>query len=210
MAETLEVQIREHLGTQNTRRLRAAGAVPAVLYGHGQPNVCLSLSAEALEAAIRHGSRLVNLTGALTERAFVRELQWDTFGLHLVHVDLTRVSEHEMVEVTVAVELRGEAPGVREGGVIQHLIHQLDIECEVGLIPDKLYVNINHLKLGDMITVGQVPVPAGAKVFVEADEVVVQCVMPTEETDEAAAGEGAAAEPELIGRKKEEEGAEEE
>lgn len=209
MAETLEVQIRENLGTQNTRRLRAAGAVPGVLYGHGQPNVCLTLSSEALEAAIRHGSRLVNLTGAVAERAFVRDLQWDTFGLHLMHVDLTRVSEHEMVEVTVSIELRGEAPGVREGGVIQHLIHQLEIECEVGLIPDKLHVNINHLKLGDTITVGQVAVPAGTKVALDADEVVVQCVMPTEESEEAA-GEGTPAEPELIGRKKEEEGAEEE
>ena len=209
MAETLEVQIRENLGTQNTRRLRAAGAVPAVLYGHGQPNVCLTLSAEALESAIRHGSRLVSLTGAVTERAFVRDLQWDTFGLHLMHVDLTRVSEHEVVQVTVTVELRGEAPGVREGGVIQHLVHQLDIECEVGLIPDKLHVNINHLKLGDTITVAQVPVPEGTKVFLDADEVVVQCVMPTEETEEAE-GEGAPVEPEVIGRKKEDEEAEEE
>lgn len=209
MAETLEVQIRENLGTQNTRRLRAAGAVPAVLYGHGQPNVCLTLSAEALEAAIRHGSRLVNLTGAVTERAFVRDLQWDTFGLHLMHVDLTRVSEHEMVQVTVPIELRGEAPGVREGGVIQHLVHQLDIECEVGLIPDKLHVNINHLKLGDTITVAQVPVPEGTKVFLESDEIVVQCVMPAEEPEEGE-GEGVPAEPELIGRKKEDEEAEEE
>ena len=209
MAETIAVQLRENLGTRNTRRLRHAGAVPAVLYGHGQENIHLALSAEELEAAVRHGSRLVNLTGAASERAFIRDLQWDTFGLHVLHADLTRVSEHELVEVTVAVELRGEAPGVREGGVILHLIHELQIQCEVGLIPDKLHVNINHLKLGDSITVAQVEVPAGSKVHAEAEDVVVQCIMPAVEEEEAAA-EPLAGEPEIIGRKKEEEEGEEE
>jgi large subunit ribosomal protein L25 len=202
MAETIAVQLRENLGTRNTRRLRHAGVVPAVLYGHGQQNLNLALSAEELETAVRHGSRLVNLTGAASERAFIRDLQWDTFGLHLLHADLTRVSEHEMVEVTVPVELRGEAPGVREGGVISHLIHELQIQCEVGLIPDKLHVNINHLKLGDSITVAQVEVPAGTTVHADAEEIVVQCILPVVEEEEAA--EPLAGEPEIIGRKKEE------
>jgi large subunit ribosomal protein L25 len=169
----------------------------------------LTLSAEELEAAVRHGSRLVNLTGAVSERAFIRDLQWDTFGLHLLHADLTRVSEHELVEVTVAIELRGEAPGVREGGVILHLVHELQMQCEVGLIPDKLHVNINHLKLGDSITVAQVEVPAGSKVFAEAEDIVVECIMPAVEEEEAPA-EPLAGEPEIIGRKKEEEGEAEE
>ena len=79
------------------------------------------MPADELETALRHGSRLVSLTGAVNESAFIRELQWDTWGTHIVHVDFTRISEHEIVEVRVPVELRGEAPGVREGGVVvQH------------------------------------------------------------------------------------------
>jgi large subunit ribosomal protein L25 len=209
MAETLEVQVRDTLGTRNTRRLRRAGSIPAVLYGHGQPNVCLTVSAEQLEAAVRHGSRLVMLTGAVSERAFVRDLQWDTFGLHPLHVDLTRVSEHEKVKVTVAVELRGEAPGVRAGGVINHLIHELDIECEVTAIPEKLFVSINQLKLGDSITIANMGIPAGVVVQGDVEEIVVECVEPAAEVEETTA-EAAAGEPEVIGRKKEEEGEESE
>jgi large subunit ribosomal protein L25 len=208
MAETLEVKLRDSLGTRNTRRMRRSGAVPVVLYGHGQPNVCLTVSAEQLEAALRHGSRLVHLTGAVTERAFLRDLQWDTYGLHPLHVDLTRVSEHEKVKVTVPVELRGEAPGVRAGGVINHLIHELDIECEVTAIPEKLYVSINQLKLGDSITIAQMGIPAGVVVEGDVEEIVVECVEPAAEVEEAAA-EAVPGEPEVIGRKKEEEEAEE-
>jgi large subunit ribosomal protein L25 len=209
MADTIEVQIRDKVGKRNNRRLRRSGSVPAVLYGHGQENLNLSMPVEIIDSAVRHGSRLVNLSGAVNDRAFIRELQWDTFGLHLVHVDLTRVSEHELVEVEVSVELRGEAPGVREGGVISHLIHQLKIECEVTSIPDRLLVNINHLKLTEAIKIADLVLPPSVKVKADPEEIVVQCIVPVVEEEEGA-GEGAVAEPEVIGRKKEEGEGEEE
>ncbi|MEN6557621.1 MAG: 50S ribosomal protein L25, partial [Thermoguttaceae bacterium] len=124
MALQLAVQSRESQGKHGNRRLRQSGHVPGVLYGHGQQSVPLSVEAETLSAAIRHGSRLVNLTGAVYEAAFIRELQWDTWGTHIIHVDFTRISEDEIVEVRVPVELRGEAPGVREGGVVMQHIHE--------------------------------------------------------------------------------------
>jgi len=202
MAETLEVQLRKDLGTRNTRRLRRTGAVPGVLYGHGQETVSLSVHSEELDSAVRHGSRLVNLAGAVSERAFIRDVQWDVYGLHVTHVDFSRISEHELVQVRVALDLRGEAPGVKTGGVIKHLIHELEVECEVTAIPEKLFVNINQLKLGDAITVAQLELPPGVKVFEEPEEIVVECVEPAVEEEEVAA-EAVAAEPEVIGRKKE-------
>jgi len=203
MAETIEVQLRDQVGKRNNRRLRRSGSVPAVLYGHGEQNLNLSMPAEAIDAAVRRGSRLVNLSGAVNDRAFIRDLQWDTFGLSLLHVDLTRVSEHEMVEVEVAVELRGEAPGVREGGVISHLIHQLKIECEVTAIPERIHVNINHLKLNEAIKIADLKLPAGVKVEADPEEIVVECIVPVVEEEEGLA-EAVPAEPEVIGRKKEE------
>jgi len=207
MAETLDVTVRGDLGKRNTRRLRRDGVVPAILYGHGQDNVCLSIPAEQVETAVRHGSRLVNLAGAVSEKAFIRELQWDTFGLEVLHMDLARVSEHEQVEVHVAVELRGEAPGVKAGGVIQHLVHEVPLRCEVTSIPEKLFVNVNHLNLGDSITISQLTLPANAAILLDGDDIVVQCVEPAAEVEEEAGA--APAEPEVIGRKKEEEESEE-
>ena len=204
MAEELHVELRETRGKRRTRRLRSAGSIPAVLYGHGQETISLSVPAGGLETAVRHGSRLVMLTGAVTEQAFVRDLQWDTWGTHVLHVDFTRISEHEKVEVEVQVELRGEAPGVREGGVVEQLLHQVELECEASSIPDKLHVNINLLKLGDTITVAELEIPENATVLRDPEQVVVQCVEPVVEPEEEIAG-AEEAEPEVIGRKPEDE-----
>jgi large subunit ribosomal protein L25 len=204
MAETLTVALRADLGKHNTRRLRLAGSVPAILYGHKQEPVCLSIPADEVDAAIRHGGRLVNLAGAMSDKAFIRDLQWDTFGLHVLHVDFSRISEHEVVEVVVAVELRGEAPGVREGGVIKLLVHEVTLQVQATEIPDKLFVNVNHLKLGDSIKVAELEIPEGAKILVDPEEIVVECVQPAVEEEEAGA-EPLPGEPEVIGRKKEDE-----
>jgi large subunit ribosomal protein L25 len=209
MAEQLTVELREIQGKLNNRRLRRSGTVPAVLYGHGLENVKLSVSEEALGLALRHGSRLVNLVGGVNESAFIRDLQWNTWGTQVLHVDFTRISADEEVEVTLTIELRGEAPGVRSGGVVEHLIHQVEIACPAGSIPEKLKVNINHLNLDDTITLAQLEIPQGARLLTDdLEAVMVQCVIPAEmpEEEAGAAGEG---EPEVIGAKKEEEGEEE-
>jgi large subunit ribosomal protein L25 len=177
--------------------------LPAVLYGHGKETLSLLLSAEEFQAALRHGARLVKLAGAVDEQAFVRQLQWDTWGSNVLHVDFTRVSEHERVRVRVALELRGEAPGLKAGGVVKQQIHDVEIECEATALPDRLYVNVNQLEMGSSIAVGQLELPAGLQVFGDPEAVVVECVEPVEEVEEAAAAAGEV-EPEVIGRKKEE------
>jgi large subunit ribosomal protein L25 len=208
MAEVLNAELRETRGKRNARRQRRAGRLLAILYGHGQPSVSLSLSAEAMEAAVRHGARLVKLTGAVEEQAFIRELQWDPWGKHVLHVDFTRVSEHEKVQVMVAVDLRGEAPGMKLGGVVKHLIHELEIECEATAIPERLHVNINHLNLRDEISIAQLELPPGVVVLGDPESVVVECAEPVAVAEEEPA-EAAEVEPEVIGRKKEEQEEEE-
>ncbi len=201
MALQLAVEPRTIRGKHPNRRLRLSGKIPGVLYGHGLESVSLAVSADALTAAIRHGSRLVSLTGAVNESAFIRELQWNTWGTHIVHVDFTRISEHEIVEVRVAVELRGEAPGVREGGVVVQHVHEVEIACPASVIPEKLAVNINHLKLDESILLANLELPEGAKLLVEdLEAVAVECVIPKEMPEEGAA-EAAPGEPEVIGAK---------
>ena len=208
MAQQLAVDSRDTQGKRRNRRLRAAGRVPAILYGHGLENVSLTVGADELASVIRHGSRLVSLTGVVNESAFIRELQWNTWGTHIIHVDFTRISEHEIVEVRVNIELRGEAPGVREGGVVNQLVHEVEIACPASVIPEKLVVNINHLKLNDTITLGNLELPQGAKLLVDdLEAVAVQCVVPAELPEEGS-GEAVPGEPEVIGAKEEEEEAE--
>jgi large subunit ribosomal protein L25 len=203
MAETLQAEARSSRGKRNAKRLRAAGKVPAVLYGHGEKTVSLAILAEQLTAAVRHGSRVVDLKGAVSDSALVRELQYDTFGLEILHVDFARVSADERVHVKVPLEVRGQAAGLKEGGIIEHLIHEVEIECPVAAIPDKVIINVAALKVDESMTVGQATLPEGAKIVSGMDEIAVQCLKPLETEEEAAAAPGAeGAEPELIRKEK--------
>lgn len=204
MTEELKVQLRQTRGKHHARRLRRAGGVPGVLYGHGEENVSLSVPADQLDALVHHGGRMVALSGAVNEPAFIRDVQWDTWGTHVLHVDFTRISEHERVEVQVPLELRGEAPGIKEGGVVEQLIHAVQLECPAAAIPEKLTVGINDLQLHGSITIADLELPAEAAVLGDSAAVVVHCVEPIAVPEEEVA-EAAVAEPEVIGAKEEEE-----
>jgi large subunit ribosomal protein L25 len=208
MSETLKVEVRECRGKRHARRLRQSGAVPAILYGHGEANLSLSIPLDQVKSAVRHSARVVDLSGAVTEKAFIRDLQWDTFGLEVLHIDLARVSADEKVEVEVVVELRGEAPGAKEGGVVSQVLHQVTMESLVTAIPDKLSLSVKALGLNQSLTVADIELPAGTTMVTAAETVVVQCAVPKAE-EEAAPVSAEGAEPELIGRKPGEEEAEE-
>jgi large subunit ribosomal protein L25 len=204
MSEVLTVEVREGRGTTHARRLRKAGKLPAVLYGHGEASVSLTIPTEQLDAAVRHGHKLVELTGGVAGQALLHELQWDTYSTHVLHVDLMRVEAGERVVVEIPVELRGIAPGEREGGVIEQVLHEVEIEVAVAQIPDKLHVNINELHLNQTLAVSAIEdLPEGATFVTDADEAVVHCTTPVELPEEVPAEPGAA-EPEVIGERAEE------
>lgn len=196
-AEVLNAEIRETRGTRAARRMRAAGKVPAVLYGHGQQTVSLTLPADRLTAAIRHGHRLLQLQGGVNEQALITQLQWDVWGQEVLHVDLTRVYADERVKVEVPIELRGEAPGTKSGGVLTQLLASIEVECPAADVPDKVEMNINHLEVNQALTVADLDVPQDVKPLAAADEVVVHCPEAVETPEEAVEGP---AEPELIQR----------
>ena len=204
MTDVLKVVKRDLRGTKRNRRLRKTGMTPAVLYGHGEENVSLSISTAEINAAIRHGSQLVSLTGDLSEDALIRDVQWDAFGLEVMHIDLTRVNKSEVVEVHVPVEMRGEAPGTHNAGVVEQPLHELHISCQVANLPEKLEVNINHLELNESIFAKDVKLPSGATLLTGPDEVVVHCIEASSEAEEEGEA-GAPSEPELIGGKHDEE-----
>jgi large subunit ribosomal protein L25 len=206
MAETLHVEKRKEHGTRHSIKLRREGRLPAILYGHGEGAVSLSLPADEMEASLRHGAKVVDLAGAESGKALVQEIQWDTFMHHVLHVDLLRVKAGEKVTVEVPVELRGEAPGSRVGGVVELLVHSLEIEVPLDQVPEKLHVNINHLEIDQELTIKDIEdLPPGAKVSEDEATVIVHCVMKAVEEEEED-GEGATAEPEIIAKGKEEEG----
>jgi large subunit ribosomal protein L25 len=202
-AMTLEASKREEHGTRQARSLRQRGQLPAVLYGHKEATVTLSVSTEAMHSLIRHGVRVVDLRyDGKTEKCFIREVQWDAIGREVLHVDFTRVSLDERIQVTVPVMVRGTAPGVNAGGILEQPMHTIEIECLAINVPDAIRVNVHDLQLEQAIHVRDLVLPEGVKALEDPDALVVQIVKPLEEP-EAAPAEAAEgpAEPEVIGRR---------
>jgi large subunit ribosomal protein L25 len=202
-SEVLGAQKRQGSGTRLARRLRAGGRVPAVVYGHGEGTVSVSVAAEDLMAVIRHGARVVDLdTDGAVQKALIREVQWDHLGKEVLHVDFARVAADERIHVTVPVEIRGIAPGVTAGGVLDQPIHTLAVECLAARVPESIRVNINELQQGGAIHVRDLHLPPDVKVLADPDAIVVHITAPAAEPEAAAAPAAEQAEPEVIGRQR--------
>ena len=188
--------------------MRREGVVPGILYGKETDPVALSLPGESVWAVVRHGHHMVDLVVAGDRsKALVREVQYDAFGREILHVDLERVSLTDKVRVTVPVVLRGTARGVELGGVLEHAMHEIEIECLATALPDLIQVRINDLEIGDAIHVRELVVPDGVAVLADTEQVVVHVSAPGKVEEEVVEEEEVGpAEPEVITARKPEEG----
>lgn len=197
---------RTELGSLKTRKLRSRGFVPGNICGHGQPPTTFSVKADELEPIVRGGTKVVDLTvSGKTEKAMFLEVQWDTFGSHVQHIDLLRVDPNERIHVEVPIEIKGIAAGTLSGGVLEHPLHHLELECLAYLIPNSFIVKVQDLQVGQSLHVRELECPEGIKILNDPDEVVIHIVKVA--NVEVAPVEGGAAQPEVIGKKEKEEAA---
>ena len=204
MAESvvLATEKRDSRGTRTARKLRAKGRVPGVLYGHKEETLSVSVGADLLLSAVRRGARVVDLQSETgLQKAQIAELQWDHLGMEVLHVDFRRVAADERIHVTVPVEVKGIAPGVTAGGVLDQPIHTLAVECSADSVPDTIRVNVNELQLGAAIHVRDLHLPPDVTALADADAIVVHVTAPQAEPEAGATLGGEQAEPEVIGRK---------
>ena len=206
--QTLNSEGRSGTGSRDADRLRKTGRVPAVVYGHKQAPANITVSKEELQAALRHHARTLNLVvNGKPETVLIQQVQHNHLGSDILHVDFRRVSRDERVRTTVDIQLRGTAVGTTTGGVLDQPLHKIHIECPAMSIPESIRVKIDQLQIGQAIHVKELDLPAGVKALEDPDLVVVQVrqqqVVVTEPTVAAAPVEGAAAEPEVITKKKE-------
>lgn len=214
MAElmTLEAEIRQQKGSKAARRLRdrKVGKLPAIVYGHRQEPVCISLNAHDFVEALHHGHRIFEVKLPEGKQTLlVKDLQYDHLGKQIIHVDLMRVDLTERVTVTVPLELRGTAKGTHEGGIVDQMLDHLEVECVVTDIPEVIGVSIKELGLGQMIHARDVALPAGVVLKTDPDALICLCHLPkAKEAEEAAVPAEGIQEPEVITERKptEEEG----
>ncbi|MSR30402.1 MAG: 50S ribosomal protein L25 [Gemmataceae bacterium] len=206
MAQTVKItaKSRPEKGANRIARLRKTGQVPGILYGHKETPISISTSHDELFKAVTHGTRLVDLeTDGKLEKALIREVQWDFLGKDVIHVDFSRVSADEKIQVTVPLELKGVAPGVLSGGVLDMPMHSVQIECLALDIPESIKINITELQIGSVIHVKDLVALAGIRFLADADAIVVHVIQ--QKAEVAAPVEGAVTEgtePEVIKKAK--------
>ena len=202
----LSVKARSGLGSRANKRLRDEGQVPGVVYGHKEAVVPISFSKKEIESHLNHGAHVFDLAiEGKSEKVLVKEVQYNHLGIDVLHVDFARVSLDEKVTVTVPLELKGTPKGEADGGVLQQFLSDLEIECLVTDIPDAIRFNVSDMGVDSVIHVKEIPLPAGVKALADEDQVVAAVRVIVEEVVETPEGE--TAQPDVIGRKPEDEAA---
>ncbi|MBI4581286.1 MAG: 50S ribosomal protein L25 [Planctomycetes bacterium] len=203
----LEATSRPATGSRAARRLRRGGKLPGIVYGHQVDPEPVMVDAHALGLLLEHGTHLVELElGGGSQPVLIKDVQFAHLGTEPVHVDFMRVARDERVTVKVPLEFKGTPIGVHEGGLLEHDLVDIEIECLATEIPDSVRVNVAELHVGRSLHVRDLELPPSVKAVTLPDALVCSVRVKKAEVEVApVAVEGeAAAEPEIITRKKEE------
>lgn len=200
-----------HSGSTSAHKLRVAGKIPAVLYGHGDTPQHVAVDAKAFDDLLHRGGRngiITLVNGGKSETAMVRDVQRHQVSHKVLHADLQRVSATESIHTKLPIITVGVAIGVKEfSGVMDLVLHEIEIEGPANKLPENVEVDVSELGIHQHITAGEVKLPNGFKLLTPADQLVVT-VEPSKTAaalEEAASGATAEqAEPEVIGGSPEE------
>jgi large subunit ribosomal protein L25 len=208
---SLSAEARTETGKGVARKLRAAGRVPAVVYGHAREAQALSLQTRELEkllSSIATGSTVVELTlGGATTKTLIREVQRHPFKKQILHVDFQELVAGEKVTVEIPLVFVGTPEGVRlSGALLEQILHSIEVLVDPANIPNHIDVDVTNLAMGHSLHVNELSLPPGLEVLTDEDATVCAVVAPRAVVEETPAeGAEAVPEPELIRKPKEEE-----
>jgi len=220
---TLKANTREAFGKEAGNRLRKAGVVPSIVYKKAEKSIPIAVNKKDLFSVL-HTSAGENVIIALEifsqeksktpdmeKTVIIKEVQYHPIKGEILHLDFQEISLTEKITVEIPIETKGEPVGVKsDGGILDHPIKELNIECLPADIPEKIYVNVENLKIGDAIRVKDLDIPSNITVLDDPEQTVASVVPPEAEevvSEEEALTE-AASEPEVIKQKKPEDAAE--
>lgn len=204
----LIVEKRALQGSADSRRLRKEGTLPGVIYGEGNEAQAIQVKMHDFELILHHHASEsllieIDLEDEGNLAVLVKEVQHHPVTSELMHVDLQKVSMDKPIVASIPIELVGESEGAKMGGVVEHLLHEIDVECLPGDLIDTIKVDVSELKIGDSLAVEDLDTCGGKFRFLQdAESTVVAIAGPNVESDD---DEESASEPEVIRAKKVEE-----
>lgn len=206
---TVKGELREKRGKEDSKKMRREGKLPVTVYGGDAEPVAASVALADLAAIIRSGSGhntvfKLDVAGVGISDVMFQDRQIDPVRSRLIHADLVRLVKGQKVEVTVEIELVGEAFGEKEqGGHLEQVLREIEIECEPQNIPEKIEADVTNLKANEALHVSDLKVPEGVTILTDGNAVIATVGFIAEEVEQPATE--APAEPELIGKGKKEE-----
>jgi len=179
MAKTLSLkaETRQRTGSGVLKKMRREGSLPSVVYGKGSENMNIKVDTKTLTDMLAHSSSTsilidLEIDGGAPQTAFLQSTQRNALSGELVHADFLAVTKGMKISATIPVEVHGEPVGVKSGGIIEQLIRDLEITCSPKDLPERIDANIEHLEVGDSLTIGDLDIPEGVEVHLAADVLV--------------------------------------
>ena len=195
----LNVEVRERAGTGGAREVRRAGRVPGVLYGHGKDPVNISVVAKDFKKSLHTGKLLGHLVtlkyGEETQPVIAKAVQFDPVTDEAIHFDLFRVGEHDLIKISVPVHFKNHdvSPGLKAGGSLEIVRHEVELACPADQIPEELIIDLATHNIGDTIRMSEIKLPNGVRPSVERDFVIATLKASASAVSEGAEGESAEA-----------------
>lgn len=185
---TVPVKKREGVGTRSTIALRSEGFIPAVIYGQGGESVAIALPLEIVQDCLKRNIRILTLDLAGTQdAAMIKDLQWDSLGDHLLHVDFLRVRMDEEVSMSISLVPTGRAKGIEEGGILDISRNEITVKCLPTQIPDAIEFDVSDLAVGDSLSINDIVLPEGVTLDDDPDQNVASITARVEVEEEAPA-----------------------
>ena len=208
----INVKKRDLEGTSSSRRLRRDGILPGILYGSDNKAIAVEMDLNAVETILHHHSSEtilidIDLEDEGSVSVLMKEIQHHPVTSSLLHVDLQRVKANKPIQLDISLDLKGEPEGVKAGGILDHILHTVSIQCLPADVVESIEVNISDLEIGDIVTISDLNLSSKLTILTDIDSIIAAVNAPkVAEEEEVTDDEGVEelVEPEVITEKEKE------
>jgi large subunit ribosomal protein L25 len=183
----LQAEKRETTSRGDLRSMRREGKVPCVVYGKGDESTPITVKAKDVEALLRsnpHAVLQLEVPGIGMTNVMLTEVQRDALSREVLHIDFRKINMNESIKAPVRIEVTGKAAGEQEGGMMQLILHELEVECLPKNLPEVIVIDVDSLQVGDNMTVGDIRLPEGVRAAMDPDTVILAVLAPQKERTE--------------------------
>jgi large subunit ribosomal protein L25 len=204
----LDVEVRTERGKGNSRKLRQQGKIPGVIYGNDINSIPIIIDAKSFEVLASHGGthQIISLNlkdneSKKKQTAIIKEIQRHPYKRYNLHVDFQKIALDQEIESTIPIQIIGEAPGQKAGGVLQHGTWEINVKGIARNLPDHVEIDISGVEIGDSLKASDIKLPEGLELLSHSDEMIVSVVPPAKAAEEVLPAEEIT-EPEVIEKAK--------